>query len=468
MILSSKKVLMAFITIVFAFVLIIFQNINNLILDSHSNIVIVFLGAIIIHIVILSEIFMRKKKIDLFMLFVLMNFFFVFGRHMLYVLGVISYSQAFTKLISINSIIQASYWNIYCILAMYIGYLFVLDDFTSNSKLKTEYDSELMRKSMRITAIIFTMISIYPQIKIQLNNIEFTRVYGYAYRILEINKEASINGVIGGFFMPSIVAWIVSRNKKEKLPIIILFSYFGVYLLTGSRITIVCTIFVLFYFYIRKNGIGLKKIVVISIVGFFLLSVFSMLSKERNALIDRQQSVWDYILKDNVLVDSINEAGGTFRVSAVVIDHCPTEVNHAHGLTYLYSLVYIIPNSISSFFVPNIPDTDTVFSPFLIRYGGIGSSFSAEAYYNFGYLGVIALFLFGLLWGRISQKIDKAIESERVLLIFWYIQLVQAVIFTVRSDLMYRIRPLVWWTIPIIVISMIVYNSTIQKQKYIV
>lgn len=460
---SNTKIQELVLILFFSFAILFFQLINSFMLDFNADVFGAFVVALLLHIVVIFINYNRMKRFDIFTLFIVINFFFAYGKHLLLFLGILDKEQAFSNSISNEGIVNASYWNIYCIVAIYIGYLFVPDSLSINKKAEKKYDVELQKSSLRITSIIFTVISIYPQFLSLIQTIELTKRYGYGYRIIEINQSTTIVSFVGGFFLPAVIAWIITRKDKEIIPIILLIVYFIFYLMTGSRLTLVCTAFGLLYYYFSIHIINFKKVLLIGIIGFFVLSVLSFLSSNRSALISGQQSILDFIFKNNIIFDSINEAGGTFKVSAVAIERCPKEVSHVYGWTYLYTFIYILPNAITNRFIPNIPNTDAAFSHFLVSYGGVGSSFSAEAYYNFGYFGVVILFAFGLLWGYVSRRNDESIKSRNVLSIFWYVQLIQAIVFMVRSDLMYRIRPLVWWTLPIIVVSILVYKTRLNN-----
>ena len=61
----------------------------------------------------------------------------------------------------------------------------------------------------------------------------------------------------------------------------------------------------------------------------------------------------------------------------------PEKIKTAGGETYLAGLLYIFPNGLTGNAYLQSKSVDEVFSPYLTSYGGVGSSFIAEAYYNF-------------------------------------------------------------------------------------
>ena len=151
-------------------------------------------------------------------------------------------------------------------------------------------------------------------------------------------------------------------------------------------------------------------------VGLSLLLV--VISNVRNALIGTG-NLFEIISmsfsassKDNYIYNLISQIGSTAVTNTCVLENCPSPIPYNYGLSYLVNIIKIVPDFLSLF--SNVKDVDTIFHSFLTPNSGIGSSFIAEAYYNFGYFSLIVFLFFGWILKKIDSMNDKALsEWER-------------------------------------------------------
>ena len=79
------------------------------------------------------------------------------------------------------------------------------------------------------------------------------------------------------------------------------------------------------------------------------------------------------------------ELGNTQIINTLVYKECPKIIDYAYGTSYFKMLFSMIPNLWGGVH-PSSIDVDSVFSPLYSKTTGLGSSFLAEAYWNFGCL----------------------------------------------------------------------------------
>ena len=109
-----------------------------------------------------------------------------------------------------------------------------------------------------------------------------------------------------------------------------------------------------------------------------------------------------------------------------------------------------------------VKSTDEVFKGFINTYGsGIGSSYIAEAYWNFGYFCLIVMFIFGLLLGRLNVSLNKAMSNRDYIKIFMFMYIFVCIAFYVRSDTRTFYRNFVWFCLPLV----FVYKTFMPKRK---
>lgn len=469
----SKMIMMAFSLLILALCIIL----NNIIIDKkigfRNQITIVFLVAVFIYFFIIGGAYNYEKRIDLFQIFIGLSFPFLFGGHLLTTLNIQPGGRApFRSVISRVSLINTSYFCCEALLCVFIGYLIVNKKSYSMKTLREKKNTinNIQQKILFNMGAFFTIISFIPFINESIQAISMTFKRGYGYRIVEGAKEAtSLSAVISGFFLPSIFAMFISKSKKNIIPTILIVIYFIIYTLQGSRIATFCYLSLFLYIYFintesKYNVVKLLPILVVFILVFPLISGTRSLTSSSSlsdALNDAFYNIWN----NNPLAVILNEAANTFNATAIVLDHCPNDYSHIHGISYICAFIYVLPNAFTGNFLDRFSFADDTFAHYLTKYGGIGSSFPAEAYYNFGWVGgLIFLVFIGIFWGWLCKKIEYNIFEGKIFGMYWYFQIYTAVVFMIRSELLYRLRPLFWYAFTIVFISYIIYTQ-IKRMK---
>lgn len=421
--------------------------------------------AILVYIFLLLSIKKTNHKIDIFFVYILLGFFFAFGQHLLLVVWKIN---CFNQALSEDSIIKAGYWHIYAILFTCFGYFIVPQE----NKVSNETCND---KIVKCVALFFLCISIIPYILQEKSNIMITKTSGYGYRIVENNNSASLIGIVSGFCLPAITLLYFSvKRKTKKYMLILTILCLGLQLLAGTRIASVCYLVVFVYWKYTEIDDKRKKwkfCIAGGILGMMAISLFSMISYDRSALsnvrnfADFIHYVSSYKEHGTLLKSVLEEVGSNFQVLACVIQNCPQNIKYNYGYSYLYSLLYIVPNAMTRAFFSVCINTDSAFAHFLVPYGGIGSSFVAEAYYNFGQGGLIYLAIWGMIW-RVLCNYMKRIRLNNKVGNFVAFEISIEMIFTVRSDVVYILRNLTWTT-GIIVLVIFAINSLSKHENCI-
>jgi oligosaccharide repeat unit polymerase len=118
---------------------------------------------------------------------------------------------------------------------------------------------------------------------------------------------------------------------------------------------------------------------------------------------------------ENPIVAIIHEMGVSMRTVGYTIELVPSERNYDYGLGYLRATMTLVPSlywamteTYSSWLVWTI-------APGFARLGGgLGLSFVAEAYANFGWFGTLVFtFILGLLFARLVLWADSSEDVAR-------------------------------------------------------
>jgi oligosaccharide repeat unit polymerase len=130
--------------------------------------------------------------------------------------------------------------------------------------------------------------------------------------------------------------------------------------------------------------------------------------------------VESYATIQNPLVSTISEMGGSMRTIAYTIERVPSTRNFDYGESYGYAVLTVFPNlfwKVHPSIAHELPSSWITWAvdPATANLGGgLGYTFIAEAYLNFGYIGAPMLMLLGgyfaarfMVWAYRGQRPDR-------------------------------------------------------------
>ena len=439
-------------------------DIHNL----ESNIYVVTTLAILIIGFILYSTYNYTKRLDCYMIFMSLSFIFMFGQHLLLLMQMPVENMWLTgRTISNKAIVNTSYFTIVVYILMHMGYIVSIERRPRMLNLPNPMRAKQSRGSLMHMGLIVFCVVLLPTLYIMYRNMITTFVLGYAARLEEYQESGVSNlpSILAGYMTPALVAMFVAKQKKTIWPIVLIAIYLVLYVLSGSRLGAFCLLCGVFYanFVIHAN-FNKKTVVFMLIAAFFLAFVFSFISHWRDSELG-SENIITTLWKNNPVTEILNETGYTFMATAAVFEHCPSSEPFLYGKSYWSGIAYILPNGMTDGYYLKTPDVDRVFSPYITNYGGIGSSFIAEAFYNFGYLSLPLFLIFGFLFGILSLKIENSVLRENYPKIFFYIGIFCVIIFYVRSDTRTFFRNFMWEYVPMYLYCKITDNIHAKRQK---
>lgn len=430
--------------------------------------------AIVTYCFILGTTYALIRRIDAYMLFVFISFLFFFGQQTLVATGLAPDSMWLSKgLLSNEVIVSASVFTLASLLAMHAGYLtYCFSGIQRGSvpglgltEIRSNADSaERLRK---ICLVVFA-ITVLPTVAHLANSAFLTYVSGYGERLTDSQATSGIMNVLSVFMPYTLLGLIITRRKGEKWPYIALIGYIVLYTLQGSRtntfILLVSLVYVqltCFPWKSRKNQliIYLGISVVVAILFSIISGVRGNLGNEDFSFGSLFESISLYS-ENNFFVSILKEAGTTFTVLGAVMANTPNPIEHVGGSSYLSGLLYTLPNSLNGNIYQSVPSTDEVFASFLTQYGGVGSSFIAEGYYNFGNASIFLFLIFGMLFAFLARQLELSIATGNYWRLFCCVTALAIILFYVRSDTRSFFRNFTWtvllyWTI----------GKTLQRER---
>ena len=206
----------------------------------------------------------------------------------------------------------------------------------------------------------------------------------------------------------------------------------------------------------------------IALVGVAVLYVCSLLSNVRRITNYGKTNSASQILneaihdtnEDNIFTDVISTAGMQILTVTAVYDNCPSEIPYSYGEYYLFGILRIIPNVTGGTNILITDSIDTMFRKFLTVTYGMGSSFIIEAYYNFGYAGVLMMVLYGALIAYLVNFMENRQKQEENLVLTYFVYYIAATsFFWIRSDARFLVREIVFYYWGIKILTMCVQGT---------
>jgi oligosaccharide repeat unit polymerase len=243
--------------------------------------------------------------------------------------------------------------------------------------------------------------------------------HGYMSLFRDLNTRSTAVA-LSAFFVPGILFLLAGSKQQRSVQILCLTltaGYAGIYLFLGARgsAAMVCVAVAWVY----DRSIHRLSRVLVLLLALVAMVVFPLV-RETRATGGRYRMSFDDQLEtlsnlENPVSSSISEMGFSLVTVTHTLTLVPASRPYDWGASYWYALVAVIPN-IGWDIHPTV--AHGLLSDWLIKTvdpvvaragGGLGVSFVAEAYLNFGWIGTpLWLGLVGFALSRLFLKADGA------------------------------------------------------------
>ena len=440
-----------------------------------------FMSILIYSMFFLSWFSCFKVRLNFYTIFLSFTYMFYFGQFLLLFLGVPMSSgrTIIDDILPYENLVNTSRFVLVFMIIMNFSVLsssFNLHKYTPKISIKHKTKDVLTSvyaHNFKKVALVLFIISVVPSFIILIQNILITFELGYGAIFKSDNyTQGGFNNIlrfVSKFTIPSFIMMLISfkNDRKLKYIVFIICVYLTLYFLSGSRLNgvllISSMVLIKHIWYspiTRKQGL-------ILLVGALLGAIFlSSISEIRNAFYvssDISQLIKDVVsgvLKENPFVLIFEEAGYTFLSISTVLTYSPSVVEHYNGMSYINSIFMLVPNLFWDVHPAAQINTDIIFKSYLSNYGGIGSSFISEAYWNFGYYSLILAILYGALIGFLVKSTFRNVSKNNFVKVYLAIYISQISLFYVRSDTVSFWRNFVYYGLgPLLVVYLLTLTS---------
>lgn len=428
---------------------------------SPESLNLVFVFATLVYIYLLVSWLNRSEgKLNYFTIILLLSYLYYFGQYLLNFLSIdITVQYTINNTFTTTQINSTALYVLINIIVLHGAILFFYKPMKHEHRLVT---SSERAKAFEITIWIVLTVSFICEIIVLLFQIDINLKYGYTVALRTNYTGAGSFSYIINFFstlyMPALfAALVVTKNKRSNIIVWITYAVFLIcYFMSGSRFEAVVSIagVILLYHYYYKR-LSLKTVAIVLVVGIAVLYLSSLLSNIRvvysyESTRSTQELLAESIEKtneDNFITDSISEAGMQILSVTTVYNNCPENEPFTYGAYYLGGALRVIPNLFGGDNPLITADINTIFTKYFTKTYGMGSSFIIEAYYNFGWFGILMMIPFGWLAAYVVKKMQRVRTDKNIDLILTYFifYIASTSFFWIRSDARNLLREIVFY-----------------------
>ena len=407
----------------------------------------------------------KIRLVSFFYAFLAFLYVFHFGQLMTYSLfneTEFDYSNYITAYVERPEIMwKALRVSLFVMNGIFIGGLLAFRKKTiifTNEKIEAKSNWSVI-KSYGLTLLL---ISFPFRIYLDVMNFFVSSALGYGATDKVSIGSGVFSAVANFWYLAILLYYFAVKDKYKQYYCIICVVYMFLTMLSGHRGHQIISIVSLAIVYIIDNNVkfNLKRTTLGLLLSLVILSfldiIFAIRGSGFDYLYNHFQDVINESTKNNIILETLNDFGGTIYTPYLVIDGYGRVFSPFFGECFLKSFVQIIPDIGGTFKEINI---SSIYPKMLNTNHMIGGSFVGEMYYNFGEFYWLFPFFFGSVMGKFSQKIELAIMNKRYNQICLYLPFLSYSLWWVRDAVGNFTRPVVW----LLLIYYVVSNLSREK-----
>lgn len=293
-----------------------------------------------------------------------------------------------------------------------------------------------LSKALLIVGLLMIIISVFGHYYDLISKLIISLKYGYASLYEQVKAPSPIYNIFSNlkmFFWPGMFFLLMAcKGNKKVFNIVLGIALVDIILnfVIGSRSDALVIILAMFWFYTNEyKSIKVKGYMGIVVILIILLHLISTIASFRllpnKTLLLFVKELFNF--NNNAIVKTINEFGFNIFSLHHTMLLIPSTKFYSLGYTYFASIMAIIPSALMGGFsfstAAGLPDW--LKTSLNMDYGP-GYSILAESFYNFGYFGIFAMFIIGILAGKLVSnrfKGDKKIVKNGIIAIIIYLNI---------------------------------------------
>lgn len=309
----------------------------------------------------------------------------------------------------------------------------------------------------RITGYLMLAVAIVPAIIEMRAALSTVAARGYMglYQKEIPTGFANATAMLAAFLVPGCL-FLLAGSARRRFPILLSLCAAVLHVLVafvlGGRGT--GAMLIVAYLWVWNRSVKrIFKAAIAVVVPLGAIILFPLIASIRNTRLGERAdlaSILDaFHAIDNPILSLMSELGASARVLAHTSELVPSIRSFDWGISYVYALMTVIPNvwggihptiahgTLSLWLVQTVEPLTAASG------GGLGFSFIAEAYLNFGWLGMFTVMpMIGWLVGRLALRSGNCPEVSSLALIAC---IIGPLLFYARSETADLCRSIVWY-----------------------
>lgn len=370
--------------------------------------------------------------------------------------------------ISNSTYYWATYYSMIAVLFFHFGAVSIISKLKEPKKVS--YQS---LRPLKIGASVIAIISAPSFISILVKQFVIVQTIGYVGLYNWEEYTSRLTQIISDAFIPSIlvlfcISMITKRNVKLIGLIFILFVFLPPFFL-GGRSNAMISFAVFLIVYASVNKIKRKHLIIIGFSGVAMLAAMHIVGRLREDT-DRSLAAIEKVSKsneDNAAISTIEEMGWSMYPTAISIDAIPDKFDYSYGASFFWAGVSVIPNLgfWEGIHPGKLNDPGYKLDQYVDLGYGIGYSIVAGTYNEFGYLGFIIMFIYGIIFSKIFALITPMTLQKNPVGFILAILLLWFSIKFVRNSFDSFVRSIVYYILPFYIMSRMGYKSKVYNNN---
>lgn len=378
--------------------------------------VLALLGGLQLLLAIYIDVKSETSLFNALVLYEVIMYLFLFGQCLMWI---ITEEYSGRNIIEIYSKSDIQKAEIFTLFSMFFFHLALFNTRGRKERVLSESRMGGISSSMYFCGKILLCVSLIPEIVYNIRIFIIAQTLGYI-GIYTTATSALLQVFLNirEFFFPAVVLIFCSgrlnSNLLKRFLIGIIIIDASVSLYVGSRSDAIMQILSLVLMYSILNGKKAERKSILKYVALFVaLIVVADVVRVIRIIPDRNMSTFfEYLFNpgsgssDNMIISLMGELGNTMSTLIETMKLVPSQYAHLHGSSYLYALTWILPGFLTGDIWMKASMNNWIDT---VRYTGSGWGFSttAEAYFNFGYMGVLVFLVVGFVVAKLFKKLDR-------------------------------------------------------------
>lgn len=353
--------------------------------------------------------------------------------------------------------------------------------FSKSSSINTDHvkiEDKNLRFSMTVAGVFLSFMGAYSYLAPRWGRAVTTAVDGYADNFITSSASPIENILLnfGLFFIPGLLLVAIANKNSLRVRVFMTITFSVLIVLaltTGGRSDAILLVLAIFWLYTNEIR-RLKKVhlVFAGFAGYIFMRISNALAEFR---ISDDKSISELV---SLIVYGKSDGGGTvgnilnefgFNIFSLhnTMSLVPSHQNFADGYTYFASMMAIIP----SYFFGGYSFSEAAGLPEWLKNTlgldyGPGFSIAAESYYNFGWFGIVAMFILGFILVKMFTNNARNADMRSLKNVFIATTLYATLFMARDTSLMLFRRYFYMVVVPTLIIYLIYqYRERRQRQE---